>query len=103
MARLYQKPGQQIAFAGVGLSFASECPISWKQTDSKPTMSNPIQPTSRTGLDATSSVSGATDSVEVSRARQKELAAQLFKDLANADLPPSAPETTPGTTPRVYG
>lgn len=66
-------------------------------------MNNPIQPLARASVDSSSSVSSLADTAEVSRDRQKELATQLFKDLAKVDLPAGPPETTPGTTPRVYG
>jgi hypothetical protein len=66
-------------------------------------MSNSIQPLAGTSLDSTSAVSGSDNQTEVSRSRQKELAAQLFKDLATAPLPDATPNSTPPSTPRVYG
>jgi hypothetical protein len=49
-----------------------------------------------------SDVPAATASKEVSRERQKELAAALFKELAATPLP-ERPEPVNTTKPRVYG
>ncbi|XVJ70343.1 MAG: hypothetical protein HEQ39_12375 [Rhizobacter sp.] len=66
-------------------------------------MSNSIQPIPSSSVGATSEVSDPEGPTEVSRSRQKELAAQLFKELALTPLPSATPEDKPITTPRVYG